>query len=363
MREISIGEFLRGGMRAGRAFFHNLWFRTHNNQRMAALLPRLDFVDALLVRLPSRRIPRGIAFRLLHRTRAVRYTIVLRLAGARYPVLFTNGAEQARYFSGPVVVDMDDPLFNEKEVRLLNLPNVACCVVTNEQAAARYREMGVRTRIVVIPQGIDLSGFDPERARQLGTQLKNHPDEVIAEFHAAYLLSSGDRGSSNPLYNVDFLLNVWDHIRETVPNARLWLIGQPGPLLQKRVAGREDIRLLGYIPQSDLPNVLANVDVGLYPRRLSHVQRAVKVAEWLALGIPVVGFDLPVLGDVRISGGGILVQSEQEFIEATIRLLKDESLRRELGERAKAFGATLNWDYLAQRYTEEAFGDLLKVRL
>lgn len=359
MREIGISELLRSRARLNRVFFHNLWFREHNNSRMAALLPRLNFVDAFLVRLPRRRIPRGLTFRILQQTRILRYRTVLSLASARYPVLFTNGLEQARYFSGPVVVDMDDPVFSQDEVRILNLPNVARCVVTNDQTAARYREMGVRAPMAIIPQGVNLSGFDPSRWRELREQLKNHAEEVVAEYHAAYLLSSRDHGGSNPLYNVDFLLEAWEAIHREVPNARLWLIGEPRPALRRLVAGRKDILLLGHIPQAELPNILASVDVGLYPRRVSHVRRAVKVSEWLSMGVPVVGFDLPVLEDIRVSGAGILVADGREFVAAAIRLLRDTSLRRELAERAQAFGAGLDWGILARRYTEQVFGDLL----
>lgn len=324
---------------------------------MAALLPRLSFVDALLVRMPRARIPKGIGFRLAHRTRRLWWHLILSLASRKYPVLFCNSPEQAVYFPGYVVVDMDDPVFSDREVKLLNLPNIVRYVVTSEDAARKYAELGVRKPAVVIPQGVDLSGWSVEVSTALRPSLRTE-EEVVAVFHAAWVLTKADSGGDNPLYNVDLLLTMWQEIRAHVPNATLWLIGRPGPRLRQRVAKDPSIRLFGYIPQVELPNYLANADIAIYPRRISHVPRAVKTAESLALGLPVVGFDLPVLGDVRESGGGILVRDEREFIDAVVRLLRDHSLRAELSARARAYGAQLDWDRLTIRYAKEAFEGL-----
>ncbi len=358
MREIAFRELFRfGTVKKRRVFFCNIWFRDHNNPRMSALLPRLDFVDALLVRMPRARIPRGVGFRVARRTRRLWWQVVFSLASRHYSVLFSNDPEQAMYFPGYVVVDMDDPTFQEREVKLLNMPNIVRYVVTSEEAARKYGELGVEKPVVIIPQGVDLSGWSPERSAALREHLRTR-GEVVAVFHAAWILTASDPGGDNPLYNVDLLLAMWEEIRACVPNAKLWLIGRPGPFLKRRVAGRRDIRLLGYIPQTELPNYLVNADVALYPRRISHVPRAVKTAEALALGLPVVGFDLPVLGDVRESGGGLLVRDEREFVTAAIRLLQDQSLRAELSVRARAYGEQLNWDRLAVRYATEAFSGL-----
>ncbi len=357
LREVGIRELLRKGQKKGRAFFCNILFRDHNNQRMSALLPRLGFLDAFFVRMPRGRIPRGIAFRVAHRTRTIWWRVVLTLASRQYPTLFSNGPEQALFFPGFVIVDMDDPTFSTREINLLNLPNIVRYVVTNEDAAKRYIELGVRKPVVVIPQGVDLSGWSAEAAARLRPYLRTE-QEVVAVFHAAWLLTKDDPGGDNPLYNVDLLLTMWREIRNRVPNATLWLIGRPGPCLKRRVAKDPSVRLLGYIPQRELPNYLANADISLYPRRISHVPRAVKTAEALALGLPVVGFDLPVLGDVRESGGGLLVRDEREFIDATVRLLQDHSLRAILSAAARAYGDQLNWDRLAVRYVTEAFAGL-----
>jgi hypothetical protein len=52
MREIGIRELFWGKAKKNRAFFCSIWFRDHNNPRMSALLPRLGFLDAFLMRMP-----------------------------------------------------------------------------------------------------------------------------------------------------------------------------------------------------------------------------------------------------------------------------------------------------------------------
>lgn len=360
MRRIGVADLLHGSWRGDRVFFHNLWFRTHNNVRMSALLPRLNFVDTLLITPPAVRLLRGVVYRALQRTRRARYRAILGLAGRRYSVLFTNGAEQAGFFPGRVVVDMGDPLFSQGELSFLGKPNVAKVVVTAEEARERYRGLGLKKEIIVIPQRVELGGFNQREAAEVAARLRK-PGEPVVGFQAAWLLSSRDRDGDNPLYNVDGLLRIWNEIHTRVPGATLWLIGQAGPHLARQVAGRHDIRLLGYIEQSNLANVLACLDVAVYLRRVSHIQRAVKVAEWLALGIPVVGFDLPVLGDVRRSGGGILVASEREFVDAVCALLVHPARRACLAERAHSYGRLLDWDGLADRDVDEVFTGLVSV--
>ena len=55
---------------ADRIALLSIWFHGHNNPRYAELLPRLDRLDACLLRLPDSRIPRGLGFRAFTRDQA-----------------------------------------------------------------------------------------------------------------------------------------------------------------------------------------------------------------------------------------------------------------------------------------------------
>ena len=63
MREVSLRRFLAGPTSPERVALLSIWFREHNNPRYAELLPRLERLDACLLRLPRARVPRGVAYR------------------------------------------------------------------------------------------------------------------------------------------------------------------------------------------------------------------------------------------------------------------------------------------------------------
>lgn len=357
IRRIGLSDVFRPG-RVRRALYYNLWFKGHTNRRMAALLPRLSLVDAFLLPVPNSSPWRAIVYRGFRAIRALPHFVLLSAAARRYQALFTNDPEQVRWFPGPAVVDLDDPKFTDREIKLLSLPNLVRFVVTVEDAGRWYLERGVRAPYVVIPQGVDSTDWIVQRAAEIRRRLRS-PGEVVVGFHAAWLLTAADRDGTDPLYNVDHLLDLWELIRTRLPHAKLWLLGQAGVELNRRLAGRRDVHVLGYARPGDLPNYLVNIDIAVYPRRLHHVARAVKVAEWLAHGIPVVAYDLPVVADVRDSRGGILVQTSEEYVDAVVHLLEEPAERQAMAERARAYGATLHWDILARRYEEQVFQGLI----
>ncbi len=51
-----------------RVFYHNVWFRGHNNTQAEGLLTRIRRVDCYLAVCSSRRVPRAIQFRSLRAT-------------------------------------------------------------------------------------------------------------------------------------------------------------------------------------------------------------------------------------------------------------------------------------------------------
>ena len=136
----------------GRIFFTSIWFKGHNNPRYAELLPRLRRLDRYLVTCSDERIVRGVQYRAYRWSSPARNPAVMRLGARRYQSLFTADNAQIADFPGPVVTDVDDPTFTEREVELLNRPNLAAYVVTAERAARRFESLGVEKPFHVIPR-------------------------------------------------------------------------------------------------------------------------------------------------------------------------------------------------------------------
>ena len=336
---------------ADRVAYTNIWFRGHNNPRYAALLPRLRRLDPYLVTCSERRILRGLEFRALRAVRRVRDPATMAALNRRYRSFFTSDIAQVPYFRGAVVVDIDDPLFTPEEARLLGHPNVSAYVVTAESAARRFEGMGVRSPWHVVPQGVAFAAVDEANVARVAA--RRDPAQVVVGWVAAWLVTADDRDGANPLYNVDHLLDLWDDVRARAPQAVLWLVGQASRRVEERCAGRPDIVLVGRVSQSEALAHVANFDIALYPRRVDHAPFAVKVAEFLGMGAPIVAYELDLTRRIADAGAGILVTTPLEFVAAVVKLVEEPGLRGQMSERARAAGRSLDWDELAAGYERD----------
>jgi glycosyltransferase involved in cell wall biosynthesis len=338
----------------------SIWFKDHNNPRYAELLPRLERLDATLLRMSDRRIPRGVQFRALRWTRRGWYRAVLPLAAKRYAGLLSLDLEQHAAFPGPIVADVDDPPFTERAASQLNLPNVRAYVVTAERAARRYEELGVRKPYVVIPQGVSMqtltAGLEATEVPQAG------PGEVVVGWMAAHLLTREDRDGANTLYNVDHLLELWDRVHERAPQARLWLVGGASERIAARVAARDDVRLFGRLPREQALATASRFDVSVYARERDQGIRAAKIGEMIGLGVPTVSYDYEVTSDLRETGAGVLVPTPEAFVDALVTLVTDDARRAELSAAARRAGRELDWEVLARRFEREVLDVYLPAR-
>jgi glycosyltransferase involved in cell wall biosynthesis len=334
------------GAAADRIGYFSTWYRGHNNARYTQLLPRIERLDAYLLTFPGPLLPRAAATAAWRHTRSRIEPVALRALSRRYRSAFVTETNYLEHVTVPVVADVDDPRFDEREARLLADDNVAAYVVTAETTARRFETLGVDTPWYVVPQGVDLSGLDLDAA----AAERERRAVRVAGYIAAFLLLPEDRGGGNPLYDVSHLLELWDEVHERVPSARLELIGRPSDTLRRRLANRDDVVLTGPVPQELVLPRIAAFDVGLYPRAADQGIRSVKIAEYLGVGVPIVSYDYRVVDDVRDVGAGVLVETPREFSAALAHLLTDESERARLGAAARAAGRDRDWDVLAQRY-------------
>ncbi len=78
-----------------------------------------------------------------------------------------------------------------------------------------------------------------------------------------------------------------------------------------------------------------------------------KLAEYMALGIPTVAYAQGPTQVLTEAGAGIVVQSPRDFVGAVATLEADEMRRRTLAEAARSAGAELDVRTVTRRYERE----------
>lgn len=337
---------------ADRIFYHNVWLRGPNSPQIEGLVPRLRRLDCYLTMVSDQWLVRAVQFRALMAASHLRNEAIVGRAGRRYQWMLAHRAEQIDYFPGRIVAQLDDPAFSEREVELLNRPNVAVFVMTSDRAVERFRAMGVDKPSYVLPLGSEVESLSDGAVRAVAGRYRR-PGEVVVGYIASTLRLDGDRHAEEPLHNVEHLLQLWDEVRARAPKARLWLIGSASERLRQRVAGRDDVLLIGTVPQPDALPYVANFDIALYPRAKDQGVRASKVADYMGAGVPTVSYDYDVVGDLRESGAGLLAENPAAFVDAAVRLVDDDAERARLADVARRAGAERDWRVLIPRFERD----------
>lgn len=189
----------------------------------------------------------------------------------------------------------------------------------------RVREFGVRSRIDVVPNGVDTARFTPEG-----------PESELIDHGGPVLLFVGRLvDGKRPMDCIDALERLCaDHA-----NVRLYFCGD-GPLrstLEAEAADRDltaHVSFLGHVPYADVPAIYRSADVLVLPSRAEGLPRT--VLEAMATETPVVVSDLPQVAPIAAVGGETAsVGNTGEFADRLDRLLGDDERRARLGKRGR----------------------------
>jgi glycosyltransferase involved in cell wall biosynthesis len=217
-----------------------------------------------------------------------------------------------------------------------------CVVVGSTVLRDSLREVGIRTRIEVIPNGVNLQRFRPvtnesERA-ECRSALGFTADQRIVTFV----------GAVSPRKGVDLLLQAWLRLAGRFPDVHLVVVGARKdlgrPNLKSFALNLETLaQASGCLERIHFPGLVDNVeeylrasDVFVFPSRREGMPNT--VLEAMACGLPVVV--CPFLGLSKEFGqasqGQILANHTPEDIAAGITtLLEDDGLRTALGTQAR----------------------------
>jgi glycosyltransferase involved in cell wall biosynthesis len=204
-------------------------------------------------------------------------------------------------------------------------------------------------------------------APDLGRFVQGIPDQSLRRGRRHLVVYLGVMG---PQDGVDHALRALAHLRDDLgrDDVHAVFIGA-GPSFDDCVALADRLQLddvvefTGRIPDADLARYLATADLGLAPdpfNPLNDLSSMNKVVEYLAMGVPVVAFDLV---EMRVSGGDAgwysPIDDDRAFAAGIDALLADvERRRRMTREGRRRVREELSWD-ISRRNLLAAYASLL----
>lgn len=154
---------------------------------------------------------------------------------------------------------------------------------------------------------------------------------------------------------------IWEHVVKKIPEARLAIIGD-GPYdlkstLHNKIKNarlRNNIYLLGFLQYEKVYDIMKNADLFLF---LDHEAGwGLAVAEAMACGLPVVGYNNGILGSVYKNGYvATSLGDHKKTADHIVKLVNNNPLRRKLAQKAYLEAAKHDW-----KITSKKFSDLLE---
>jgi D-inositol-3-phosphate glycosyltransferase len=222
-------------------------------------------------------------------------------------------------------------------------------VLTCGEAALLHRAYGLSGgRLQVVPAGVDLSRFSPVPAPQR------------RDGRAPTLLFVG---RLQPLKGPDVAVRTLAAVRETVPDARLRIVGgtsgsgagasDPPQLraLATDLGVADAVTIEPAVDQATLARTYREADVLVAPSRSETFGLVALEAQ--ASGLPVVAADVPGLQAV-VGAGGTLVRGHDPSAHAAavVRYLTDPETAAAAGRAGVATAARASWDRTVDRLVE-----------
>jgi glycogen synthase len=207
-------------------------------------------------------------------------------------------------------------------------------------------------RLFHVPNGVDTVKFSQiSRDDRLAAKLGLGKEPVL-----------GFIGSLYRWEGVEWLVGAVAELRRRGTPCKLLVIGDGEEMPAVRAAVRamdasDFIQIVGRVSHDDIERYYSVVDVLVYPRhsiRLTELVTPLKPLEGMALGKAILGSDVGGIRElIEPEQTGLLFRADNvdDFCKQSQRLIGQESLRRELGARARELILReKDWKILAQRY-------------
>lgn len=197
-------------------------------------------------------------------------------------------------------------------------------------------------RIVTIPNGINLSRFNPENARQRTTVRKSFgvPDDVRLLLFV---------GSQFRLKGLEFVIRAMSQM-ET--KAMLLVVGGDSAAHFKRLADQLNVgdRVIFAGARRDLPEIYPAADAFVFPTLYETF--ALVCLEAMASGLPVLASPVGGIEDYLVDNknGFHIKRDPREIASKLDQLLTDPDLQTRFRENGIATASNYSWERIARQY-------------
>lgn len=144
-------------------------------------------------------------------------------------------------------------------------------------------------------------------------------------------------GAIEPRKNLETLLDAWKRLKPGLREAFDLVIAGPMGWAPEttRARIRAEATYLGYVPEADLPGLVAGAAVFVYPSLYEGF--GFPVAQAMAAGVPVITSETSCLPEITGDGAALVdPRSSEEIAAALTRLLESEALRSDLSARGRS---------------------------
>ncbi len=245
-----------------------------------------------------------------------------------------TAAKRTTYFKNPSIATHVDQLRDYLKTAYFLAETVPAeidhLITLTESDAGELLELGPRASVYVNKIGVDCGDLAPPEGREPAGD-------------APTLVFLGNfRHTPNQQAALDFGTRVMPRVHQRHRQARFLVIGGFVPEALRALDGHHGTEILGFV--DDFRPYLWDATAFVAPLTTGAGMR-VKVLEALACGAPVVATPLAMEGLEATAGRHYLeAETAGEVAEACCRLIRDRSLRRELGREGLALArSTHDW--------------------
>jgi len=197
---------------------------------------------------------------------------------------------------------------------------------------------------IIIPNGIDVQHFGGAHVQPIEKYKDGRPNVLFV-------------GRLEKRKGFHYLIRAFPYIVEAIPDARLLVVGaydkeDKEPFVHyARMHHLSSVRFVGRVSSEELPRYYKTCDVFCAPST-GFESFGIVLLEAMAAGKPIVATDIPGYRSVLEHGQeGLLVEpeNEQALAKAIVKLLRNATLCREMGEHGQRKAARYDWPIIARQ--------------